>query len=153
MPAWTRNPPAENSVSIQKARVAIAWRTVKLVSLTGGVVSWRSPSSPCMAAPVGRGAGSGSNPMSSGRRAISSRDGITPTMQVITPRQTQAVRQSHPVIMDWATSGRIPRPAPLATASIANPRGRRRMNQLLIDVGRPNSSGPANIMRPGTYRA
>ena len=43
-------------------------------------------------------------------------------------------------------------PAPLPIASAANPMGRRRMNQLLMAVGSPISSGPEKIIRPGTLQ-
>ena len=56
------------------------------------------------------------------------------------------------MMMNWATKGMTARPAPLATVSTAKPKGRRRMNQLLMAVGIPSSKGPEKVILPGTYR-
>ena len=88
--------------------------------------------------------------MSSGLRDMKISGGTTPTAKVNSPMATQAVRQPHPLIINWAARGMTARPAPLDIASMANPRGRRRMNQLLTAVGMLSYSGPANTMRPGT---
>jgi len=85
------NPAAVKADKSQKARVRNAWRTVKfdsvnLVSVAGAGVD----ASPFEAAPTSSicrsGTGSGSNPMSSGRRVMSRTGGITPMTKVKTPK-------------------------------------------------------------------
>ena len=146
-------PAAEKAANNQKALVWNAWRTVKLDSTVEAGASTLASTESFGSARLSFGAGSGSNPRSSGRRAMNRIGGITPMTKVNRPIATQAVRQSQPVIMNWAAKGMTASPAPLAPASTASARGRRRINQLLIDVGIPNSMGPEKIIRPGTYMA
>ena len=96
---------------------------------------------------------SGAMPISSGRRAISSSGGRTPVATVNTPSATQADCQPKPSISMAAASGRSPSPTPCTAPNQAKAMGRRRMNQLLMAVVVPSSSGLENTARPGTYMA
>ena len=96
--------------------------------------------------------GSGTKPMSSGLRAINIKEGMTPTQRVNIPRKLHAERHPHSPMIICAVTGMIASPAPLAIVSTASPRGLRLINQLLMAVGKPSSSGPENIMRPGIYK-
>ena len=146
--------------TIQKARVFNAWDTVNSGSTTetGLPTSTNAASAFSGVDSLGSeirdfeiaGPGSGSKPMSSGLRDMKISGGKTPTAKVKSPMATQAVRQPHPPMISWAARGMTARPAPLDIASMANPRGRRRMNQLLMAVGILSSSGPAKTIRPGT---
>ena len=146
------NPAAEKTARSQKALVRNAWLTVKFVSVISSGAGTSPTGSLLLLSVVSSGNGSGSNPISSGRLEMNRNGGITPSANVKRPRTSQVVRQSHPVIMNWAARGMIVSPAPLAKLSAASPKGRRRINQLLIVVGTPSSRGPEKIIRPGTYR-
>ena len=146
-PACTMNPAKANTIISQKARVRIACRSVKLISSVADC--GRRPDADSRRAELAP--PSGSSPKSSGRRAISSIAGITPTASVQMPRVYQAASQPQTPMIACATNGMTARPDPCDIWFSANAKGRRRTNQLLTATDVPNSSGPENAMRPGTY--
>ena len=143
-------PAKANTIISQNARVRIACRSVKLISSV--VLCGRRPdppeAEPRRAAPSPP---SASNPRSSGRRAISSMAGTTPTATVHAPSAYHATSQPQAPMIACATSGITARPEPCDTWFSASANGRRRTNQLLTATDVPSSSGPENAMRPGTY--
>ncbi len=148
------NPAAVKAARIQNDLVFRAWFKVKLFSTISmeDVLSSRDSEFSLMAEFDVFATGSGSKPMSSGLLAIKNNEGITPTVRVNMPRKVHADRHPHSPIITWAVTGIIASPAPLATVSTARPSGLRLINQLLIAVGKPSSSGPENIIRPGIYK-